>query len=157
MQKEFDNPYRADIDGGAETTKISTIIPKSAYNNVAGIRLTNGTIRFTLAILWNKLENELKRRGITNFNHIGQYEELLLNSRLCLPGETCSGGDEPGGRDLHGRAVALPHGQPIVGDVGRGTPSQDRAATSEADSRPDNESSPRRGSGRRTKGSGASA
>lgn len=116
----FQNPYENVPDEGV--SRINSDVPTDEYKMVQRILTERGTIQTTVNLLWNKLINELKRRGITDYTHAEEFRNFVTNSNLVL--ETPSGrGGSPSVR-LDTKANER--------TVNRGTPRPSVAATTTA-------------------------
>lgn len=85
MQTEFKNPYLDDIRAG-KVTRLTTDVSDSDYTLIKCVRVGSGTISTTINLLWKKLCNELRTRGLTDFTSAEQFEQYVLNLRL-VPGD----------------------------------------------------------------------
>ena len=108
MNEKFKNPY-ADCDEN-EVSRLNANISTEDFNFVRRIRVDKGTIQTTINILWSKLVNELKQRGITDFSREADYEDFLVNIRLVDERE-CTEIDEAGGGVV---AASAPVGSPTA-------------------------------------------
>ncbi len=95
MDTKFINPYLVDKPSFAGVGKNLCRAPASIgvddYNLIRSIRPTNGTIITTQNILWKKLCDMLRDRGITDFSRHKDFEELVANLQL-VDGRTTTNG-----------------------------------------------------------------
>lgn len=112
--KPFSNPY---LSYEGECARLNAIIPREKHERVKRCRLQGGTIQCTLAILWEKLINELDRLNITDCTDSERFEQFVTE---------CSLTDGNGGTPL----VAVPEAN--VTNDGRGTEARSNAPTSGA-------------------------
>lgn len=80
----FQNPYLEQIASG-KVTRLTTDISTIDYTLVKCTRVGLGTITITINILWKKLCDELRQRGITDATHTEEYEQFITNLKL-VPG-----------------------------------------------------------------------
>ena len=76
---KFVNPYN---DPGLEVQQVVADISVSDYNFIKCVRPRNGTLTGVVCILWKKLVEECRARGITDFNQVGEFEKLVLTCKL---------------------------------------------------------------------------
>ena len=76
---KFTNPYNGpDVPVQQVVADVGVV----DYNLVKGIRIRNGTITGVICILWKKLADECRARGITDFNSVSDFEKLVVDSKL---------------------------------------------------------------------------
>lgn len=138
LHDKFKNPY-GDLEDDA-VRRLNADVPVDDYKMVQRILTERGAMQTTVNILWQKLINELKRLGITDFTRADDFIRLVCDSKLVVPGEveTSGGGGSPAIR---------PDAETNGPTLGRGTP-----RPSGADSAVTNLGSdlPQRGGGRPT-------
>lgn len=85
----FINPYK----DAEKTCRLVSDVLERDFNFIYAIRpmKRGGTLQTTINLLWSKLTNELRKRGITNFSHVEQFEHFIANCELRLPGESVGG------------------------------------------------------------------
>lgn len=80
---KFINPYN---DPSIEVQQVVADISVIDYNFIKCIRPRNGTLTGVVCILWKKVVEECRARGITDFNQVSEFEQFLLTCRL-VPNE----------------------------------------------------------------------
>ncbi len=87
-KSKFVNPYRdcRRLQKDAPT-RLNMDILSEDYNFLRGLRFDNGTITTTFGIIFQKLVQELKRRGIHDITNKQQFEQFIINFVFALPGE----------------------------------------------------------------------
>ena len=76
---KFVNPY---LDDSIPVQQVVADVGVDDYNLIKGIRLKNGTLTGVICILWKKLADECRARGIVDFKSTSEFEELIVNSTL---------------------------------------------------------------------------
>lgn len=70
------NPYHAECEKG-EVSRITVDVSSKDYNLIKSIRPYSHTISGTAGWLWQKLCNELRKRGITDFSKQAEFEQFI--------------------------------------------------------------------------------
>lgn len=76
---KFVNPYNLP---SIEVQQIVADIGVNDYNFIKCIRPKNGTLTGVVCILWKKLVEECRARGITDFNQTDEFEQFVLTCKL---------------------------------------------------------------------------
>lgn len=76
---KFANPYLAD---DIPVQQVVADVSVADYNLVKGIRFRAGTLTGVICILWKKLCDECRARGITDMNSVEEFEKLVVTSKL---------------------------------------------------------------------------
>lgn len=113
----FTNPYkdarRLEAD---DPRRLVSDIARADFDYVKCLRTTQGTITTTVNILFQKLVNELKRRGITDISDKRRFEDFVVRCRLILPEDV---GDLTGS-PVGGAAQQANGGDDVGGTTGSG-------------------------------------
>lgn len=89
---KFKNPFQGLSDSDPGVARINSNVPREDYEFIRRIRPDGGTIVTTVNTLWLKLINELKRRNITDFTRVHDFEDFILRCAIILP---ATGGELP--------------------------------------------------------------
>jgi hypothetical protein len=102
----FINPYKGCREYDENAKKVTAVMPLDRWKYLKCIRVEDGTIQTTINLFFEKLINELARRGINSTAEQSKYEHFVANFELVLPGErnsitgslseTSVGNDRPG-------------------------------------------------------------
>ena len=144
MNSKFINPYRGAEYSESGHIKINAVIPQWAHARIRRVTLRHGTIKTVISILWQKLINELDKRGINEYTHQDDFERLITDSSFCLPGERAEQFNSES--EIHGGATTLPQSEADARDDGDGTPSGSAAHAVDA---PESSHTPRKSVSRR--------
>jgi hypothetical protein len=90
---------------GIENTNIPTIkagflVSREDHMILRRIKPDQGVVQAALTQIYYKLINEIKRRNLTDYTDYPEFENFVMRSKLCLPGEQCQAGgpeDDPDG------------------------------------------------------------
>ncbi len=85
----FENPYK-DCDYYSHTgSRITADLDKEDFNFIRALRPRDGTLQTTVNLLWQKLVEELKSRGIVPYSEANRkaFEEFVTTCRFMLPSE----------------------------------------------------------------------
>lgn len=78
-KSKFESPYKGQKLFDAA---IQILIGEADQNLIRGIRPRQGTLQTTAQHLWSKLCNELRKRNITGFDSVDEFERFLVESVL---------------------------------------------------------------------------
>lgn len=76
---KFESPYKGQ---DLAPSHIQVDIGTADNNLIRAIRPRQGTLQITAQHLWNKLCNELRKRNITGFDSVDEFEQFLTTSVL---------------------------------------------------------------------------
>lgn len=96
---KFSQPYTDIISNWSDDEQVSRLnnnIPKEEYRLVKHLRPEQGTMSFTINHLWKKLCDELRKRQITDYSRVRDFEDFVTRSVLVLPEELTIGTDTRG-------------------------------------------------------------
>ena len=124
----FINPYPD--DGKHLMARIAGDCYDPDYRLVQRIRTVRGTSQTTINILWKKLCNELRTRGITDYTREVDFVDFVTRCQLILPEErgTTTGAAVPetNVRDVLGRTAGTGATHPTTPNLPHDIPSSGR-------------------------------
>jgi hypothetical protein len=84
---KFENPYLTVAEDDKEYHNI--FITKNEARFIKGLRLSVGTMRTTLALLFQKLYHECTRRKFSNYEDADRFERFILDARIAHSDDVC--------------------------------------------------------------------
>jgi len=85
MTQPFRNPYITPNGALKQHHRVMLFVGNDDWQFIKGSRLETGTVTITLSILFNKLANELSKRGLNDLSDSKTFERLVANCEIKLP------------------------------------------------------------------------
>lgn len=86
MTNEFTNPYAGCHKESDRPTRLNLDIRTEDYDFINDLRKRQGTMTATFGIIFQKLVNELKKRGIHDITKRREFEHFIINFEFHLDG-----------------------------------------------------------------------